>query len=76
MAKCKVCGDYCEKKPFSSIGALRLLFGLPIFFGNFCYTECKREQAGGRIWFGKRWLQQFIIALVVIGIIAIIIACN
>ena len=69
LVNCAVCGQRCEKK---TVGLIAILFGFPMHMKSFCCDECKREwNGGGRIWFGKKWRQQFIIMLIVVAIIFI-----
>ena len=72
MAKwtnCKVCGQRCEDQHF--LGIFCLLFGLPFSWGSFCCDECKRKWAGGRVWFGKKWLHQ-VIGLLIVAVIIVL----
>ena len=71
MTNCKTCGQRCEESS-GGFGIFNLLFGFPFTWGaSFCCNNCKREWAGGRIWFGKKWLTQSII----VAILAVVAIC-
>ena len=73
LTNCKVCGQRCEDKQGGMFGIFCLLFGFPFSLGSFCCDACKRQWAGGgRIWFGKKWRQQFITLLIVLAIVLVV----
>ena len=76
IVNCSVCGQPCEEKR-STLGIFGLLFGFPMHIKSFCCDECKRKwNGGGRIWFGKKWLQQVIILLIIIAIAGAVVMCR
>ena len=73
IVNCSMCGQPCEEK-HAALGIIGLLFGFSMHWGSFCCEECKRQwNGGGRIWFGKKWKQQFIIALIIAVVIVVLV---